>query len=112
MNLLVIGSKDFKNIDISPYVPKETTDIIACKGQWMCRAAEEYADRLGLPRLIVKLCSGRRGTVMPQTRMEMLVEISDCILAFWDGKSKIVGHSVNYAKKLGKPVKMVEMKLL
>lgn len=35
-------------------------------------------------------------------RNEKIVENADCLIAFWDGKSKGTYYTINYAKKIGK----------
>ena len=47
------------------------------------------------------------GQRAPLVRNRWIVEGADQVLAFWDGKSRGTMHTVEYAKKLGKPVRIV-----
>lgn len=42
-------------------------------------------------------------------RNDQMVNICDCILAFWDGTSKGTKHTIDYAKKMNKPIKIVTL---
>lgn len=44
------------------------------------------------------------GRSAPLIRNKKIVDLCDEVFAFWDGKSRGTMHTVNYAKKLGKPV--------
>jgi len=37
------------------------------------------------------------------------VEECDCLIAFWDGKSRGTEFTLDYAKQLGKPIKTVQI---
>lgn len=51
------------------------------------------------------------GRTAPLLRNKLIVEACDCLLAFWDGKSKGTKATLDYAEKLGKPVTVVIVKL-
>lgn len=45
-----------------------------------------------------------------QKRNEYMVDRADIILAFWDGTSGGTGNCVNYAKKMGKKIEIINPK--
>ncbi|MCC8161147.1 MAG: hypothetical protein LIO53_07580 [Oscillospiraceae bacterium] len=45
MKLLVVGSRSITNIDIAPYIPKDTDTIISGGANGIDTLAEQYADK-------------------------------------------------------------------
>lgn len=45
----------------------------------------------------------------PLIRNKKIVEACDCLMAFWDGKSRGTKFTLDYAKQLGKPIKIVQI---
>ena len=45
----------------------------------------------------------------PLERNKLIVEECDCVLAFWDGKSRGTKFTLDYAKRLGKLTKIVQI---
>jgi len=39
-----------------------------------------------------------------------MVEIADRIIAFWDGKSRGTASVIEYAKEIGKPIEVRELR--
>ena len=51
----------------------------------------------------------RYGRGAPLVRNKLIVENCDSVLAFWDGQSRGTKFTLDYAKELGKPVKIVKI---
>lgn len=68
--------------------------------------AEKYAE---ISKLILRPQYNLYHRAAPLKRNDQMVNICDCILAFWDGTSKGTKHTIDYAKKMNKPIKIVTL---
>lgn len=103
MKIAVIGSRTFddkKLLDVilSGY---EIDLIISGGARGADSLAQEYAKERNIPAKIFlpDWSIGRHAGFLRNTQ---IVEAADCVIAFWDGKSKGTLDSINKAKKLGK----------
>lgn len=107
MKLLIVGSRSITDYDISPHIPAETELIISGGANGIDTLAEKYADKHKISKLILhpqyKLY--RKGA--PLKRNDRMVELCDKVLVFWDGASRGTKHTIDYAKKLGKPIEVI-----
>ena len=55
---------------------------------------------------IAELWAKRHGKYAPLKRDEDMVNASDIVIAFWDGKSKGTKYTIDYARKNGAPVQI------
>lgn len=109
MRLAIIGSRNCPSVDIAShltYIP----DTIVSGG---AKGADTYAKQFALKnnlQLIEFLPEyDKYGRSAPLVRNKLIVENCDCLLAFWDGKSKGTKFTLDYAKKCGKPIKIVQI---
>ncbi len=109
MKLLIVGSRSIKEFDLSPYVPKETETVISGGAEGVDRLAEEYADRHLLSKYILRPQYDLFGRGAPLKRNEQMVELADAVLIVWDGASKGAAYTLNYAKKINKPITLVKI---
>ena len=119
--IIIAGSRDFNDYE---YLKEELTQFIANHPNrqfTIVSGAARGADRLGerfarennisvkrFPAEWDKL--GRGAGYIRNAQMLDYISRSDCagyVIAFWDGKSRGTMHTVEYAKKLGKPVRIV-----
>ena len=107
MKLMIAGSREIDSIDISKYIPKNTTIILSGGAKGVDLLAENYADKHNLSKIILRPQYSLYGKAAPLKRNEELVAISDKILVFWNGVSKGTKHTINYAKKLNKDLEIV-----
>lgn len=109
MKLLIAGSRSITDIDISPYIPEGTDCIIAGDARGIDRIAEKYADKMKISKMIIrpKYDLYKRGA--PIKRNEEMVKMCDRVLAFWDGISRGTKHTIDFAKKNGKPIDVISM---
>ena len=109
MKLLIIGSRNIDNIDISPHIPKGVSLIISGGASGVDTLAEQYADKHKISKLILypqyKLY--KRGA--PLKRNEKMIEVADEVLAFWDGKSRGTKYSIDFATNQGKNVTIINI---
>ncbi len=107
MKLLVAGSRNIDNINLELYIPKETTLIISGGAAGVDTIAEEYADKHRISKLILRPRYDLYRRNAPLKRNNEMVDICDQVLIFWDGVSKGTKHTIDYAKKTGKPIEVI-----
>ena len=105
MKVAIVGSRGL-NIDISRFIPSEVTEIISGGAKGIDISAEQYADSHFIPKRIIRPDYSRYGRAAPLKRNEQIVEAADIIIAFWDGQSKGTKYTIQYARKIGKPIKV------
>lgn len=110
MKLMIAGSRSLETVDLSAYVTKDVELIITGGASGVDTLAEKYADDHKISKLVLRPDYNRYKKAAPLKRNEIMVEIADEILVIWDGKSKGSAYTVKYAQKIGKPVRVVEIK--
>lgn len=110
MKLLIAGSRSITDFDLSAHIPPETDLIISGGANGIDTLAEEYADRHRISKTIIRPQYELYGRAAPLKRNETMVELADVVLVIWDGVSNGTKYTVDYAKKKGKPVTIVECK--
>lgn len=107
MKLAVIGSRTCPPIDIAAHL-KYIPDTIVSGG---AKGADTYAREFALKhnlQLIEFLPDYEQyGRTAPLIRNKLIVEECDCLIAFWDGKSRGTKYTLDLAEKMGKPTKIV-----
>lgn len=104
MRVAVIGSRKLDLEDISAYLPPEITVLISGGARGVDTAAEKYADARNLPKLILRPDYEKYGKRAPLMRNMLIVQLSDLVIAIWDGKSRGTKYAIEYAKKMDIPV--------
>jgi len=111
MKTAVIGSRTF--IDYEKLVSclekiHDISEIITGGAKGADTLAEKYAKQKGLKLNIFKPDYARHGKLAaPLMRNYLIIDNSDLIVVFWDGKSKGTKHAISYARKKRKEVKIV-----
>lgn len=106
MKVAIVGTSRAK-LDISPYVPPETTAIISGGAKGIDSLAEAYADKHHIPKLIFRPSLFARSKKLPYLRHESIVKSADKVIAIWDGASKGTKYIIDYAQKIGVPVQVI-----
>lgn len=109
MKILIAGSRIEEKIDISEYIPPETTVIISGGAKGIDTLAEIYAEQHNIEKIIMKPNYKKFGKFAPLKRNEEMVDIADRIVIFWDGKSKGTRYTLKYALKSGKPIQVISI---
>ena len=107
MILLIVGSRNITNFDISPYIPDNVEIIISGGACGVDDIAEKYADLHRLSKYIIRPDYKRYGRGAPLKRNEKMVDMADAVLVIWDGCSKGTKHTIEYTKKQNKPIFVV-----
>ena len=110
IKLLVVGSRNIKEFDLSGYIPKETELIISGGADGVDSIAEEYADNNKISKLILRPNYHKYGKAAPIKRNEVMVDIADAVLIIWDGISRGSMYTLKYAQKKNKTLNLITVK--
>ncbi len=106
MKVAVVGSRGLRVEHLEDYLPKDTTEIVSGGARGVDASAREYALRHGL-KLTEYLPEYRRyGRAAPLKRNITIIENSDLVLAFWDGRSRGTKYVIDNCKKQNVPVEV------
>ena len=106
MRVAVIGSRGLSVQDMGRYLPEATSEIVSGGAKGVDASAREYALAHDI-RLTEYLPEYERyGRGAPLKRNITIIENSDLVLAFWDGKSRGTKFVIENCKKRNVPVKV------
>ncbi len=106
MKVAVVGSRGLRVEHLEDYLPKDTTEIVSGGARGVDASARDYALRHGL-KLTEYLPEYRRyGRAAPLKRNITIIENSDLVLAFWDGRSRGTKYVIDNCKKQNVPVEV------
>ena len=106
MKIAVVGSRDVTVSDIGRYI-SNAEEIVSGGAVGVDSCAAEYAKENGirltefLPQYMIY------GRAAPVIRNKKIVDYSDKIIAFWNGRSKGTLSVIKYAEKAGKPCEVI-----
>jgi predicted Rossmann fold nucleotide-binding protein DprA/Smf involved in DNA uptake len=115
MNIGIVGSRTFNDFDLllrtinricKMFAEHEIT-IVSGGAQGADYLAEEYAKENDLKTIIFKAEWEIYGKAAGFARNRHIVDSSDFLVAFWDGKSRGTNNTMNKAIKTGKPILVV-----
>ncbi len=109
MRVAVIGSRSLSVANLGDYLPKETTEIISGGAVGVDRSARNYAllHKIKLTEFLPEY--EKYGRSAPLKRNISIIENSDIVLAFWDGKSNGTRFVIENCRKRG--VKVIVYKI-
>ena len=107
MKICVIGSRGISSFDLTTYVPTETEILITGGAKGIDTVAEEYADKHGISKLILRPNYRLFGRGAPLKRNEKMIDLADAVLVVWDGVSRGSAYAIRYAEKMQKPISVV-----
>lgn len=110
MRIAVIGSRNIINLELKNFLPKNITLLITGGAKGIDTLAENYSDKNKIPKLIFLPDYDKYGKSAPLIRNKLIVENADEVIAIWDGVSRGTKFSIDYAKLIGKPVKVFIVK--
>lgn len=109
MKLAIIGSRDCRPIDISSFVGMRPDLIVSGGAKGADSYAREFAERNNIPFLEFLPEYEKYGRKAPLLRNIQIVDNSDFVLAFWNGSSRGTKFTIEYARKKGVPVIIIEI---
>ena len=117
MKIAVGGSRDFCGYEILKDALNDVIqqldgrEIILLSGH--CRGTdqlvERYAEEMAIPIDLHPAQWEKYGKAAGIKRNYEMVDLADRIIAFWNGKSKGTKSLIDYARKTGKPVNVIEI---
>ena len=109
MKLAIIGSRTCPPIDIAAHLKYIPDTIVSGGAIGADTYAKEFAIKHNLKLIEFLPDYEKYGRKAPLVRNKLIVEECDCLIAFWDGKSRGTKFTLDYAKELGKPTKRVQI---
>lgn len=109
MKVAVIGSRGLSVSDLGRYLPKNTTEIVSGGARGVDTSAREYALSHGIKLTEFLPEYTKYGRSAPLKRNITIIEYSDIVLAFWDGKSRGTKFVIDNCRKLGVEVRVYIM---
>lgn len=106
MKVAVIGSRGLSVTDLGRYLPKNTTEIVSGGAKGVDTSAREYALSHGIKLTEFLPEYTRFSRSAPLKRNITIIEYSDIVLAFWDGKSRGTKFVIDNCRKLGVEVRV------
>ena len=106
MKVAVIGSRGLNVSDLGRYLPENTTEIVSGGAKGVDTSAREYALSHGIKLTEFLPEYTRFGRSAPLKRNITIIEYSDIVLAFWDGKSRGTKFVIDNCRKLGVEVRV------
>lgn len=106
MKVAVIGSRGLSVSDLGRYLPENTTEIVSGGAKGVDTSAREYALEHGIKLTEFLPEYTRFGRSAPLKRNITIIEYSDIVLAFWDGKSRGTKFVIDNCRKLGVEVRV------
>jgi predicted Rossmann fold nucleotide-binding protein DprA/Smf involved in DNA uptake len=110
VKVAVIGSRNFANTRLLADVLEEyrptMTALVSGGARGADKLGERWANKHGIATEIFHPDHKRyKHAYHPRNRL--IVEAADLVVAFWDGHSTGTAYTMGYAKRLGKPVRVV-----
>lgn len=106
MKVAVIGSRGLTVSDLGKYLPENTTEIVSGGAKGVDTSAREYALSHGIKLTDFLPEYTKYGRSAPLKRNITIIEYSDIVIAFWDGKSRGTKFVIDNCRKLGVEVRV------
>ena len=106
MKVAVIGSRGLSVSDLGRFLPENTTEIVSGGAKGVDTSAREYALAHGIKLTEFLPEYTKYGRSAPLKRNITIIEYSDIVLAFWDGKSRGTKFGIDNCRKLGVEVRV------
>lgn len=106
MKVAIIGSRGLSVTYLGRYLPENTTEIVSGGAKGVDTSAREYALSHGIKLTEFLPEYTRFGRSAPLKRNITIIEYSDIVIAFWDGKSRGTKFVIDNCRKLGVEVRV------
>lgn len=112
MKLAIIGSRNFSDINLLNDVLNPlvfNVDLVISGGaDGADKMGEEWAKKYGIDTHIFYPDWKTYGKSAGFIRNEDIIKNADCVIAFWDQKSKGTQHSISLCEKYNKPCRIIK----
>lgn len=109
MNIAIVGGREFTDYDLlrktlNNYIENKSflNALVSGGAKGADTLAEKYAAELDVEMIVYRPDYKKYGRLAALHRNTQIIEASDIVFAFWDGKSRGTLDSINKAKKLEK----------
>ena len=109
MKLMIAGSRSITEFDLAPHIPDGVHTIITGGAPGIDTIAEQYADEKKISKFIIRPRYDLYGKYAPIKRNCEMVDMADIVFVIWDGISKGSLSTINYAKKVGKKLILIQI---
>lgn len=106
MKIAVVGSRDITVEDIGKYI-LDCDEIVSGGARGVDSSAADYARRNGIKLTEFLPDYERYGRAAPIVGNGLIVDYSDAVIAFWNGRSKGTLSVIKYAEKVGKECRVI-----
>lgn len=110
---MIIGISGSRSIEFSipeELMPEKIDGIISGGAKGIDTSARDYARLHHIPFTEILPEYNLYGKKAPLRRNDIIIQQSDEIYVFWDGKSRGTGYVINKCRMLGKPCKIFLLK--
>jgi len=104
MKIAIIGSRNLLISNLEKYLPDNITEIVSGGAKGVDTSAREYAKNNNIKLTEFLPEYDKYGKFAPLKRNLQIIEYADCVIAFWDGKSKGTKHVIENCRKQNKKV--------
>ncbi len=101
MKVAIIGSRSLHIKNLGDYLPENTTEIVSGGARGVDASARCYALSHGIKLTEFLPEYEKYGKGAPLKRNISIINYSDIVLAFWDGKSRGTRFVIDMCRKLG-----------
>ena len=106
MKVAIIGSRNLDMEIPEEAIPKSTTQIISGSAEGIDKKARAFAEEHHIQILEILPDYQRYHKAAPLKRNDDIIEKSDMVIAFWDGKSRGTKYVIEKCRLLDKPLKV------
>ena len=114
MKIAIVGSREFTDYKLlmstilSKIMYSDITCVVSGGAKGADKLGEQFADELGIEKLIFKPDWNQYGKRAGYMRNIDIINAADIVFAFWDGVSKGTLHSINLAKSTSKVIHIIQ----
>lgn len=107
MKVAIIGSRSLEVTNLGKYLPDGVTEIVSGGAKGIDCCAEEYAKSHSLKFTVFLPEYKKYGKAAPLKRNLQIIDYSDLIIAFWEGKSKGTKFVIDNCNRKNKKVEII-----
>lgn len=103
----IIGSRTITSLNLSQHLsPQDYAAILSGGVTGVDSIVEQWARQNKIEFVLYKSNYKIYGKRAPLIRDEEMVNAADLVIAFWDGQSRGTKYTIDYAKSIGRKVKL------
>ena len=110
---MILGIAGSRSIELplpEELMPEKIDRIISGGAKGIDTSARNYASAHNIPLTEILPEYDLYGRKAPLKRNDIIIQQSDMIYVFWDGRSRGTGYVINNCRRLGKPYRVFLLK--